>query len=522
MPTPEQIWEDADLATRRLAGVALNPSAPQDVLLQLLAKAPLAVRMVLCRDRVLPEAVVDAVIEHPDHRTRSFFARNPHVAPAQRVRLVDDPHWFVRAHLAEAPRVTAPAEPRPLPDDTVVHMMNTYDPEHLGGTFYRQFSLTLRRSMATHPDAKVRAWGVGMWGWQDAKTRAALLADPDDEVRRRAQDRLRHEDPVWVESVLPDRSCHGRTGALLHDALSRAVVDSVLTAPAGPEDRRMIAGNPSLPPDVVVLLAADPDPEVRWHIARRTDLGPVERRALVSDPEPEVRRTVARHRDLGHDELRVLAADPDPKVRLSVSLHPAWTEEERAAIDYEVPLDEPFCFHPERLDPRDPEAVRRDALSGHPMLRREAARERTLSPDLVARLAADDDLGVRVLLAQNQPDVPAALLLRGFLEYTGPERAHLVTRPGFPTDGLAVHADDEDPAVRALAARDPGTPPATVARLTRDPEPAVRAAFARHPNLPSSLLVQLLDDEELAHHAAANPALSEGTLLALVRALPVS
>lgn len=521
MPTPEQIWQDADLATRRLAGVALNPSTPEDVLLHLLAKAPLAVRMVLCRDRVLPETVVDAVIEHPDHRTRSFFTRNPHVDPAQRVRLVDDPHWFVRAHLAEAPRVTPPAEPRPLPDDAVIRILNTYDNELLG-TFYRQFSLELRRSMATHPDAKVRAWGVGMWGWLPAETRAALLADPDDEVRERAEDHLRHEDPAWVESVLPEQSCHARTGILLHDALSRAVVDSVLTAPAGPGDRAMIAANPSLPPDVVVLLAADPDPEVRWEITRRADLGPAERRALVTDPDPGVRRMLARHPDLDHDERRVLAADPDPKVRLSVSVHPAWTEEERAAIDYEVPLDEPFCFYPERLVPRDPEAVRRDALSAHPMLRREAAREHSLPPDLVARLAADDDLGVRVLLAQNHPDAPSALLLRSFLEYTGPERAHLVTRPNFPTDGLAVHAEDEDPAVRALAARDPETPPATVERLTRDPDPAVRAAFARHPNLPPDRLAELLDDEELAHHAAANPALAESTLRALVAALPVS
>ncbi|MFI7296004.1 hypothetical protein [Streptomyces sp. NPDC050121] len=521
MPTPEQIWQDADLATRRLAGVALNPSTPEDVLLHLLARAPLAVRMVLCRDRILPEAVVDAVIEHPDHRTRSFFARNPHVDPAQRVRLLDDPHWFVRAHLAEAPRATAPAESRPLPDDAVVHMMNTYDPEHLGGSFYWQFSLGLRRSMATHPDAKVRAWGVGMWTWHDAQTRAALLADPDDEVRKRAEDWLRHEDPAWVESELPDRPCHARTGMLLHDALSRAVVDGVLTAPAGPEDRRMIAGNPSLPPDVVVLLAADPDPEVRWEIARRADLGAVERRALVADPEAGVRETVARHPDLDQDDRRVLAADPDPKVRLSVSVHPGWTEVERTAIDYEVPLDEPFRFYPECLVTRDPEAVRRDALSGHPMLRREAAREHALPPDLVARLAADDDLGVRVLLAQNHPDAPAALLLRSFLEYIGPERAHLVARPHFPTDGLAVYADDEDPAVRALAARDPGTPPATVERLSRDPEAAVRAAFARHPNLPPARLTELLDDEELAHHAAANPALGEGALRALAAALPV-
>ncbi|MGW3109467.1 MFS transporter [Streptomyces sp. NPDC001100] len=73
--------------------------------------------------------------------------------------------------------------------------------------------------------------------------------------------------------------------------------------------------------------------------------------------------------------------------------------------------------------------------------------------------------------------------------------------------GLLVAADDEDPAVRALAARDSKVPQAAVERLTRDPDPAVRAAFARHPNLPSSRLADLLDDEELVHHAAANPAL---------------
>ncbi|MFJ2395541.1 hypothetical protein ACIOTI_22665 [Streptomyces sp. NPDC087843] len=57
MPTPEQIWADADLPTRRLAGLALNPSVPESILLRLLSDAPLAVRMVLCRDRILPDAV---------------------------------------------------------------------------------------------------------------------------------------------------------------------------------------------------------------------------------------------------------------------------------------------------------------------------------------------------------------------------------------------------------------------------------------------------------------------------------
>ncbi|MEU1511736.1 hypothetical protein ABZ490_06190 [Streptomyces sp. NPDC005811] len=469
MPTPEQIWDEADLPTRRLAGLALNPSTPEDVLLRLLADAPLAARMVLCRDRDLPEAVVDAVIGHPDAYTRSFLARNPHVDPAQRARLVDDKDWFVRAHLSGGPRTTGLIRPRPLPDETVVRILTTYSDEELGNSVYMQFSDELRRALPTHPEPKVRAWG-----------------GPLDE---------KYEDPVWVENNLPDHPCHARTFTLVNLPLTRTVVDGVLTPPARPQERRMIAGNPSLPADVVALLSADPDPEVRERIAHREDLGP--------------------------DERRALAVDPEPKVRLAVSVHPAWSEEERAGIDYEVPLDRDFGFYPEALWPRDPEAVRQDALSGHPMLRRRAAKEHGLPPDLLARLAEDDDLGVRVLLAQNHPDAPAELLLRSFLEYTGPEREHLLTRPAFPTDGLAGYADHADPAVRALAARDPGTAPEVVERLTRDPDAGVRAVFARHPRLPAARLAELLDDEELVQHAAANPALGVDAIRELVAALPV-
>ncbi|MEV8558332.1 hypothetical protein AB0478_18145 [Streptomyces sp. NPDC051917] len=512
MRTPGRIWEDADLPTRRLAGLALNPSAPPDVLLRLLAEAPLAVRMVLCRDRDLPVSVVDAVIEHPDRRTRGFFAVNLHVDPAQRARLVDDPEWFVRAHLAEGPRTTEPDRPRPLPDATVVRMLVTYEAEHLW-SLYRQMSAELVRALPAHPVAEARRHGVFRWTWMSGAERAALLADPDECVREAARACACYDDPAWVESELPDRPCHSRSHLLLHSALSRAVVNGVLTAPAGEDDKAMIARNPTLPPDAVVLLAADPDPKVRQEIAgRRADLPPAERHALVADPHPDVRRAVARHPDLDADERRTLAADPDPRVRLAVSVHPSFSEEERARIDYTVPTDCRFGAFGEGRTPRDPEAVRQDALSGHPLLRREAAKERTLPPDLVTRLADDDDLGVRVLLAQNHPDAPPALLLRSFLEYTGPERARLTTRPNFPRAGLAAYADHADPQVRALAARDPETPPATVERLTGDPDPEVRAAFARHPNLPPARLAHLLADEELAHPAAANPALAPATM----------
>ncbi|WP_411107192.1 hypothetical protein [Streptomyces sp. cmx-4-9] len=507
MPTPEQIWEDADPVARRLAGVALNPSSPQDVLLRLLADGPPAVHMVLCRDRTLPAAVVRAVLRHPDPRTRAFFVRNPHVDPADRARLVDDPEWFVRAHLADGPRMPVGDLPRPLPDATVVHMIRTYDADLLGGTFDQQISPGLLRAMPTHPVAKVRCRGVGKWSRLPADTRAALLADADEEVREQARRRALSEDSARIEHELPDRLCHARWDILMYRGLGRAAVEGVLNAPLAEGERAAVAGNPSLPSDLVVLLSTDPDPAVREAVAGRADLGPADLVVLLStDPDPAVREAVARRVDLGPAERRALAVDPDPEVRLALSLHPALTEAERAGIDYEVPVEDSFPVLCALRWPRDPQDVRRYADSGHPLLRRRAATERLLPADLVERLADDDDLGVRVLLAQHHPDAPARLLLRSFLEYEGPERARLTTRPNFPTAGLAAFADHDDPQVRALVARDPRAAPETVERLTRDPHPAVRAALARHPNLPRPRLTELLDDEELSHAAAANPA----------------
>ncbi len=488
--TAEAIWQAADLPARRLSGVALNPCAPTGVLLRLLACDSAAVRMTLCRDRNLPQEVVDAVLTHPDHRTRRFLAANPHVDPAQRARLVEDPHWLVRAWLSSGPGYEhARSE---LPEHTVARMLTTYDQEHLG-TLWRQVPRSARWTFPSHPEPKVRAFACGWWSELTVRERSALLADPDEEVRERALGMGRHLDPEYVERELPDRPSHARAHLLMHGVLSRRVVEQVLAAPAGPGDLAMIAGNPSLPSDVLALLVRDPDPHVREAAAGRTELTAQQRREF--------------------------AEDPHPAVRTRISLHPALTEEERAAIDYTVAPDRTFgrCDIPAWL--YDPATSRRHALSTHPVLRRQAASDPTLPPDLVARLSRDPDLGVRVLLAQNHPQAPADLLLRSFLEYTGRERWHLTTRPGFPITELSSHAEAPDPMVRRLALLDPQTPAATVDRLTTDSDPDVRADAARHPRLPQRRLTELLDDEELAHEAAANPALPPPVMHRLLAAL---
>ncbi|MFI6050125.1 hypothetical protein ACIBCO_08555 [Streptomyces violascens] len=491
--TPDAIWETAGLPDRRLAGLALNPAAPEDVLLWILAEGPPAARMGLCRDRDLPEAVVDAVVTHPDRRTRSFFAGNPHVDPALRARLVDDPEWLVRAHLASGIRLGLDRLPPPLPDWAVARMITTYEDELLGEfAFIRELSPEFRASMLTHPEPKIRAYGIGITAWVSLPEgeRSALLNDPDERVREQAlsaKDRHDHDhDPSRVEADLPAQAGHYRTHLLLHGALSRTVIEAVLTAPARSGERATIADNHSLPADIVALLSRDPDPEVRQLIAMRPDL--------------------AMH------HLKALAVDPDPSVRLAASQHPSLTEAERAAIDYEVSQDGPFRTLWTPAPSKDPEQLRTLALSAHPLLRRRAAMAEHLPPDLMARLTDDPDLGVRVLLAQHQPGVPPGLLLRCFLEYAGRGRACLPKRPGFPASGLARYAGHEDPAVRRLAARDPELAPGAADRLTRDPDAGVRDAFARHPRLPLPRVVELLDDEELTHAAAANPALPVATM----------
>ncbi|MEV0531874.1 hypothetical protein [Kitasatospora sp. NPDC050463] len=488
--TAEAIWLAADLPARRLAGVALNPIAGTDVLLRLLACDSAAVRMTLCRDRDLPEEVVDAVITHPDHRTRSFFAANPHIDPAQRARLVDDPHWLVRAWLGRGPGFSH--EPSKLPEHTVVRILTTYDPEHLG-TLYRQVPRSARWTFPSHPEPKVRDYACNWWSELTPQEQSALLTDPDEGVREHALRAGRHLDPEYVERELPDRSCHARTHLLMYGALSRRVVEQVLAAPVGREDLAMIAGNPSLPLDVLALLARDPDPRVRENAAGRPELAVEQRQALANDS--------------------------DVAVRTRISVHPALTEEERSAIDYQVSSDETFARSHIPASMYDPAQSRHHALSGHPPLRRRAAYDPSLPPDLVARLSCDSDLGVRVLLAQNHPQAPAGLLLRSFLEYTGRERWSLTTRPNFPTEELAGYAEAADPMVRRLALLSSQTPSATVDRLSADPDPDVRADAARHPRLSLRRLIELLDDEELAYKAAANPALPPPMLHRLVAAL---
>ncbi|MFJ2593639.1 hypothetical protein [Streptomyces erythrochromogenes] len=384
-----------DQWTRQLCALAVNRAAPADVLLRLLGHEDECARRPVPRRAVLPQEVVEAIVVHPDRHIRSAFAQNADADPEQRARLVDDPSKSVHLNLAAGPTPYRQPVP-PLPDWAYERLLN--HPEAL----VRQelFSWSSRppahmlAGLADHEDPLYRlAACQGAWHRLQDDARERLLHDDDREVRLAAAEQVCHEDEertAWLIGEL-DSSWRPvdvlRTGRLTRELAERLVAEGDRLA--------TIAGNPSLPPDLVARLAVD----------------------------------------------------PDPAVRLVVSARPELTEAERAAVDYAVDAEArlgTLDWVWERRE--DAEFLRQCARSAHTWLRRSAAVCTGLPADAVELLAGDEDFAVRLLLAESHPAPPPELLLDLYLNGTHRAVGMLTARPGFPFAGLAARfGDSPDP-----------------------------------------------------------------------------
>ncbi|MGP4087967.1 hypothetical protein [Streptomyces sp. KR55] len=469
-----------------LRGVAANPAAPSEVLLRLLDPAADAAWKILCEERELPADIVDALIAHPQREVRRGFARNRHVTPAQRGRLVNDPDALVRDALASGPRPRL-GRVEALPEDVLETLLTAQD--DIGHdqlftadvikqelAFSGQIPPSFHHRMPDHKNPELRAQAAGMWLWLTPGQRDALLADPDPAVRDAARVQSRILDPAAMEADLPEQDCHHRGLLLVNYAVSHAVVEACL---AGGRDLWALAHNPHTPADAIARLARHPDPRVRERVASRADLDP--------------------------SMLAELARDPDDAVRARAQVQPlqrTWAQ--RAVID-RIAGRTAADIGPlaEMLAEPDTSWYSACALSAHPLLRRVAATCPRLPEELVTRLADDPDLDVRHLLAYKHPLAPPRTVLDAFIA-TPRQRPYLLTLPGLPRTGLQHLLDHEDPDVRALAAADTtlAQPPI---RLLTDPNARVRRVVAANPLLPPDLISTLLEDPETAEGAAANP-----------------
>ncbi|MFE7841042.1 hypothetical protein ACFU53_34825 [Streptomyces sp. NPDC057474] len=413
-------------------GIGSNPAAPDELLIRLL---DVAEGFLHGCDR---PAVLDAALSHPDSRVRARPADTfrPKLTSDQWVRLVRaEPSPSRRVLWAEHACRWGAELPEDLYDDLLAGPSRALAAELPGLPAHRLPGL------AADADPRVRVAACARWEDLAAPPRERLLADADAAVR---------------------------TAALLAHH----------------------AGVP-MPREV---FAALPDPR---RALQRCRLAPELEAELVRDGDAEARRALAANPGLGAHGVAVLAEDPQDDIRSAVALRPDLTEEQRAAVrhDFDATLMSHTLPWVDDLH-GDTDAMRRLAASSHPLVRRSVARARHLPPDVVARLARDDDRTVRLFLAESCDDAPADMLLEVWRwwdgSFTHPDRPR--SHPNFPRAGLLRYADDPSGRMRRLALDDPESTPADVARLARDPEAEVRRRAAEDPRLSQADAVRLLND----------------------------
>ncbi|MFD7863916.1 PE-PGRS family protein [Streptomyces sp. NPDC059783] len=441
-------------------GLALNPATPDDLRARLLGLSHFLLW------RPLPTAVVEAAMAHPDRRVRLLLAEaQPDITAEQWARLIlgereTRDRWILTMLAADRRAELTDAAYERLAADPSAKVRE--EAARLTGLPTR-----LRAALAADADASVRASACpGAWPHLDAPARRALLEDPSGKVRAEALLRYHQEHPVprpvLETAELADRmvgTCRLERGLAEH-----------LARHGSPARRSSLAGNPHLDPDLVGLLARDPDVDVRSVVAIRSDLTEEQRAAIP--------------------------IDFDPRGRYSAL---AWVT----------------ALH------GDPGAMRRLAASTHPLVRRSVARARHLPPDVVERLAHDEDRVVQLFLAESCDDAPADMLLRVWQWWTGslstPDCPH--GHPNFPRRDLLRYADDPNPRMRQLALDDPESTGDLVERFSRDRDEEVRHRAASDPRLTPASAVRLLDDphEHVRHAACRHPGLPARTLVRLLR-----
>ncbi|WP_330315696.1 PE-PGRS family protein [Streptomyces platensis] len=447
-----ELWAD---------GLALNPSTPDDMCAGLLGLSHFVM------GRRLPTAVVETAMAHPEWKVRQLLAEaQPNITAEQWARLILSEQdrrrrWFLTVIAADRSAELTETAQEQLAADSSARVRA--EAVHLAGLPRR-----LLTALAADPDPAVRATACPRaWPHLGTPARRNLLDDPDSKVRTEAllphhQDHPMHRSVFHSDDVIQDRAA--KTCRLARDLAED------LARHGTAAQRRALAGNPHVDPDLVALLAQDPDEHVRSVVAERPDLTENQRAGIHIDFDPGV---------------------------------------------HHYPLSWVTALHD------DTDAMRRLAASSHPLVRRSVARAKHLPPDVVERLARDEDRVVQLFLAESCDDAPADLLLAVWQWWTGslstPDRPR--GHPNFPRHGLLRYAADPNPRMRQLALDDPESTPELVERFSRDTDAEVRLRAATDPRLSAASAVRMLDDphEHIRHAAARHPHLPARVLVQLLR-----
>jgi hypothetical protein len=438
-----------DLTVAR-RGLAANPALPFDLLLPLVDSTDRSTLVALAGRSDLTRTAARRLAGTGDAAVRVTFARNPVAVVHVWDLLVDDPDVTVRTELADHSwRFGGIPEDFPLPEPAQVRLSGDPDPQiRRRMAFRRDPALSAGHRLAGDPSPEVRRELVRHWRRPPADLVRSWLIDPDPQIRRAAL--FTNVPPAdLVAGLLADPATRADAAERVHLDLATA---ETLAGDPDSAVREMLARNPTLPVPLVLRLADDPDEDVRAEIMLRPELPT--------------------------DVCSRVAASVEPQ-----DYHLAhWLT--RATLDVRLAhVDSPYAFH-----------------------RRAVAISKGLPAAAIARLATDDDFSVRLLLAENQPQVPGELFAT-VIPRTGHAAWLLSSHPSIPADLLVAMAASTDDKQRNVAASSPHLPPSTATDLADHPTVTTRKAVAGNQALPIPNILRLLHDPSptVVTAAASNP-----------------
>jgi hypothetical protein len=245
----------------------------------------------------------------------------------------------------------------------------------------------------------------------------------------------------------------------------------------------LVINEPSLSPEVLLLLSGDDATEIRNRVASNKSTPAEAFARLASDKDEEVRIRIAQNEGTPADILTRLASDKVTGVRASVA----------------------------RNTSAPAEALNR-LSSDDTRTRMYVADNENTPADILARLASDEVAAVRFYVADNK-NAPADILTKLASDVNYDVRASVAKNINTPLKILIKLASDKDDDVRMNVAGNPSTPVKVLASLASDKVPIVRQQLAKNTNTPSETLSKLAyDTGNISLTAYENPSTPIETL----------
>ncbi|MBM2616872.1 hypothetical protein JIG36_15035 [Actinoplanes sp. LDG1-06] len=393
-------------------------------------------------------------------------------------RLLATPDWRLRVRVIPHMRLTDDELGTLLTEVAELRPEDLLTPAEAFGEleFLTRHDPRLHAAAAVHPDPRIRLYAVWI-----PEHLPRLLTDPVDEVRRAAERQRDENSRLREPADLPSHHSHGFWW-VLQQPLSRALVDQVLS---DEQALYFVGPNPSTPPDVVESLLRHPSARVRRRLAERADLTGDQLLVLAADPDAGVRTRVSVHPGLTEEQragididvttvpedghygpARTCPAHDQP--RHGDSRTPSWEDALRWARSVNPLLRRRAARHPEVTpatddpdlgvrvltalhNPAAPPSLLVDCFLAHDGCGRVQLGAHPRFPvEGLARFADHDDPAVRRLAARD-PQVDPQVVARLLGDPSRRVREAMSSCPQLPVDRILALLNDPDLAEHAAA-----------------------------------------------------------------------